>query len=124
MKKILVLFPKEWDRLEFERPEYRERYEFVYAGFDLFRFPQNVQRASFDVFRFVNGLLERFRHERLDGVFSNNEYFGALADAVAAAVSGLRLARLRARRPGAAPRAAARSPSRRPRRAPAPPACA
>jgi len=72
MKRILVLFPKEWDRLEFERPEYRERYEFVYAGFDLFRFPSNAQLATFDVFRFVNRLLERFRHERLDGVFSNN----------------------------------------------------
>ncbi|MGH8688782.1 MAG: ATP-grasp domain-containing protein [Burkholderiales bacterium] len=89
MKRILVLFPKEWDRLEFERPEYRGRYEFVYAGFDLFRFPSNVQLASFDVFRFVNRLLERFRGERLDGVFSNNEYFGALIAAVVAERLGL-----------------------------------
>jgi len=89
MKRILVLFPKEWDRLEFERPEYRERYEFVYAGFDLFRFPSNAQLATFDVFRFVNRLLERFRHERLDGVFSNNEYFGALIAAVLAEKLGL-----------------------------------
>lgn len=89
MKKILVLFPKEWDRLEFGRPEYRGRYEFVYAGFDLFRFPQNAQLATFDVFRFVNRLLARFRHERLDGVFSNNEYFGALIAAVLAEKLGL-----------------------------------
>ncbi len=89
MKRILVLFPKEWDRLEFERPEYRDRYEFVYAGFDLFRFPSNAQLATFDVFRFVNRLLERFRHERLDGVFSNNEYFGALIAAVLAEKLGL-----------------------------------
>jgi hypothetical protein len=89
MKRILVLFPKEWDRLEFERPEYRDRYEFVYAGFDLFRFPDNAQLATFDVFRFVNRLLERFRHERLDGVFSNNEYFGALIASVVAEKLGL-----------------------------------
>jgi hypothetical protein len=89
MKRILVLFPKEWDRLEFERPEYRDRYEFVYAGFDLFRFPENAQLATFDVFRFVNRLLARFRHERLDGVFSNNEYFGALTAAVLAEKLGL-----------------------------------
>jgi hypothetical protein len=89
MKRILVLFPKEWDRLEFQRPEYRGRYEFVYAGFDLFRFPSNLQLATFDVFRFVNRLLERFRHERLDGVFSNNEYFGALIAAVLAEKLGL-----------------------------------
>jgi hypothetical protein len=89
MKKILVVFPKEWDRLELARPEYRGRYEFVYAGFDLFRFPQNARLAAFDVFRFVNGLLERFRRERLDGVFSNNEYFGALIAAVLAEKLGL-----------------------------------
>lgn len=89
MKRILVLFPKEWDRLEFARPEYRDRYDFVYAGFDLFRFPSNAQLATFDVFRFVNRLLERFRRERLDGVFSNNEYFGALIAAVLAEKLGL-----------------------------------
>lgn len=89
MKRILVLFPKEWDRLEFERPEYRGRYEFAYSGFDLFRFPSNARLATFDVFRFVNRLLERFRHERLDGVFSNNEYFGALIAAVLAEKLGL-----------------------------------
>jgi hypothetical protein len=89
MKRILVLFPKEWDRLEFGRPEYRGRYEFVYAGFDLFRFPSNAQLATFDVFRFVNRLLERFRREPLDGVFSNNEYFGALIAAVVAEKLGL-----------------------------------
>jgi len=78
MKRILVLFPKEWDRLEFARPEYASRYEFVYAGFDLFRFPQNLQLGWFDAFRFVNEVVARFRRERIDGVFSNNEYFGPL----------------------------------------------
>jgi len=83
-KKILVLFPKEWDRLEFSRPEYAGRYEFAYAGFDLFRFPDNLRLAAFDVFRFVNEVVARYRGERLDGVFSNNEYFGALIAAVVA----------------------------------------
>ncbi len=89
MKRILVLFPKEWDRLEFARPEYAGRYEFLYAGFDLFRFPQNLRLASFDVFRFVNEVVRRFRGERLDGVLSNNEYFGALVAAVVAEKLGL-----------------------------------
>ena len=88
-KRILVLFPKEWDRLEFGRPEYADRYEFVYAGFDLFRFPQNARLLTFDVFRFVNDVVARFRHERVDGVFSNNEYFGALIAAVVAEKLGL-----------------------------------
>jgi len=89
MKRILVLFPKEWDRLEFDRPEYRSEYEFVYAGFDIFRFPQNAHLLSFDVFRFVNETVARFRRERIDGVFSNNEYFGALIAAVVAEKLGL-----------------------------------
>jgi len=89
MKRILVLFPKEWDRLEFSRPEYAGRYEFFYAGFDIFRFPQNLRLATFDVFRFVNEVVERFRGARLDGVFSNNEYFGALVAAVVAEKLGL-----------------------------------
>ncbi len=89
MKRILVLFAKEWDRLEFARPEYARRYQFVYAGFDLFRFPENLRLATFDVFRFVNRVVERYRGERLDGVFSNNEYFGALVAAVVAEKLGL-----------------------------------
>src|SRR5689334_11494921 len=89
MKRILVLFPKEWDRLEFSRPEYAGRYQFVYAGFDLSRFPQNLALARFDVFRFINEVVERCRRERVDGVFSNNEYFGALVAAVVAEKLGL-----------------------------------
>jgi len=89
LKRILVLFPKEWDRLEFGRARYASRYEFVYAGFDLFRFPENLRLATFDVFRFVNEVVARFRSERIDGVFSNNEYFGALIAAVVAEKLGL-----------------------------------
>jgi hypothetical protein len=61
----------------------------VYAGFDLFRFPQNLQLGWFDAFRFVNDAVARFRRERIDGVFSNNEYFGALIAAVVAEKLGL-----------------------------------
>ena len=89
MKRILVLFPKEWDRLEFARPEYRGRYEFVYTGFDIFRFPENARLLTFNVFRFIGELVERFRRERIDGVVSNNEYFGAFIAAVVAEKLGL-----------------------------------
>lgn len=89
MKRILVLFAKDWDRLEFGRPEYRGRYEFLFEGFDLFRFPENAQLLGFDVFRYVNRLAARFRRERLDGIVSNNEQFGALVAAVLAEKLGL-----------------------------------
>ena len=89
MKKILVLFAKDWDRLEFSRPEYRGRYEFVYEGFDLFRFPDNARLLTFDVFAYVNTLAQRFRRERIDGIVSNNEQFGAVIAAVLAEKLGL-----------------------------------
>lgn len=89
MKRILVLFAKDWDRLEFSRPEYRDRYEFIFEGFDLFRFPGNAQLLWFDVFGYVNRLAARFRRERLDGIVSNNEQFGALVAAVLAEKLGL-----------------------------------
>lgn len=88
MKRILVLFPKEWDKPELERSACGE-YEFVFAGFDLFRFPGNAQLFTFDVRRFIDRLAARFRRERIDGIFSNNEYFGALTAAVLAERLGL-----------------------------------
>ena len=89
MKKILVLFAKDWDRLEFSRPEYRGRYEFIYEGFDLFRFPGNARLLTFDVFGYINALARRFRRERIDAIISNNEQFGAVIAAVLAEKLGL-----------------------------------
>ncbi|MSQ73932.1 MAG: ATP-grasp domain-containing protein [Betaproteobacteria bacterium] len=88
MKRILVLFPKEWDKIEFAREGYRD-FEFVFAGFDLFRFPDNAHLLTFRVRHFIDQLVERFRREPLDGVLSNNEYFGALVAAVVAERLGL-----------------------------------
>ncbi|MBK8065736.1 MAG: ATP-grasp domain-containing protein [Betaproteobacteria bacterium] len=95
MKRILVLFPKEWDKVEFAGEGYRD-FEFVYAGFDLFSFPDNAQLLTFSAHRFIDRLVERFSREHLDGVISNNEYFGALIAAVVARRLGL---------PGTAPAA-------------------
>jgi hypothetical protein len=86
-KRILVIFPKEWDREEFARGDYAD-YEFVYEGFDLFRFPSNARLLTFDARRFVERLVRRWRG-RIDGVFSNNEYFGALIAAGVAERLGL-----------------------------------
>ncbi|MDA0276601.1 MAG: ATP-grasp domain-containing protein [Proteobacteria bacterium] len=86
-KRILVVFPKEWDREAFARGSY-EDYEFVEAGFDLFRFPSNARLMTFDARAFIDELVERWRG-RIDGVFSNNEYFGALIAAAVAERLGL-----------------------------------
>lgn len=88
MKRLLVLFPKDWDRDELEQPRYRERYAFFYEGFDLFRFPENARLMTFNVKRYVDKLVKKY-HGRIDGVISNNEQFGALIAAVVARRLGL-----------------------------------
>jgi len=96
MKRILVLFPKDWDREELASERFRGRYEFLFHGFDLFRFPENAALLTFDVRRFIDRLVDRYRGTRIDGVFSNNEQFGALIAALVAQRLGL---------PATAPRA-------------------
>lgn len=88
MKHILVLFPKDWDRDELETPGYQARYRFYYEGFDLFSFPQNARLMTFNVWRYVDKLVKKYRG-RIDGVISNNEQFGALIAAVVARRLGL-----------------------------------
>lgn len=88
VKRILVLFPKDWDCAELDHPRYRGRYEFLFEGFDLFRFPENARLLTFDVRRHVDRLTRRYRG-RIDGVISNNEHFGALIAAVLAQRLGL-----------------------------------
>jgi len=89
LKKILVLFPNEWDRAELARPRYRGRYGFVFEGFDLFRFPENARLIWFDARRFVDRIVAKYRGAGLDGVVSNEEQFGAMIAAVVAERLGL-----------------------------------
>ena len=88
MKRILVLFPKDWDRDEFEHPRYRARYAFFYEGFDLFTFPENARLMTFNARRYVDKLVAKYSG-RVDGVVSNNEQFGALIAAAVAQRLGL-----------------------------------
>ena len=95
-KRILVVFTKEWDREAFARDACAD-YELVHEGFDLFRFPSSARLLTFEARAFVERLVERWRG-RIDGVFSNNEYFGALIAAAVAERLGL---------PGTPPRSTA-----------------
>jgi hypothetical protein len=87
-RRILILFPKDWDRVELEHPRYRKGYRFCYEGFDLFRFPDNARLLTFDARRYVDRLARKYRG-RIDGVISNNEHFGSLIAAALAQRLGL-----------------------------------
>ncbi len=73
-KRILVLFPDEWDRSMAAR--HGGGHEFAFEGFDLFRFPGNARLFTFDVFRFVERLARRYARAGLDGIVTSDEQFG------------------------------------------------
>ncbi len=98
MKKILVLFPKDWDLYELSKPQYRDSYRFYFEGFDVHRFPENLRLLTFDAPRWIGRLVDRYHALGIDGVISNNEHFGALIASVVADRLGL---------PGPRPRAVA-----------------
>lgn len=88
-RRILVLFPDEWDRVAAGDPRYRGRFEFLFEGFDLFRFPENVRLFTFDAMRFVEDVCRRHARSRLDAVVTSDEQFGPFIAALVAERLGL-----------------------------------
>ncbi|MBL0144051.1 MAG: ATP-grasp domain-containing protein [Betaproteobacteria bacterium] len=86
-KRILVLFPDEWDRWACARHEADK--DFLFEGFDLFRFPENARLFTFDVQRFVDRLFHRYRSAGLDGVLTADEQFGSVVAPLLASRLGL-----------------------------------
>ncbi len=89
VKKILVLFTNEWDTAEFANPRYAGRYQFIFEGFDLFKFPENAWLMLFDARRFIARIVAQFGQAGIDGVISTDEHFGAMIAAVIAQRLGL-----------------------------------
>jgi hypothetical protein len=88
-RRILVLFPDEWDRAAARDPRYRDRFEFFYEGFDLFSFPDNARLFTFDALAFVERIVKRYRGRGLDGVATSDEQFGPFLASLVAARLGL-----------------------------------
>jgi len=86
--RVLLLFGADWDGQLVPRYERSGRYLFHQHGFDLFSFPSNARLMWFDLWRFVQRMVKRYRG-RVDAVFSSNEQFGALAAALVARELGL-----------------------------------
>ena len=97
-RKILFLFPQEWDYSALAA--LGDEFEFVFEGFDIFKFPENARLLWFDAPRFVDKLVRKYADIRLAGVMSTNEQYGALIAAAVAERLGL---------PGTAPTAIIRA---------------
>ncbi len=87
MRKILVLFPHEWD--DSALTSLGDEFEYVFEGFDIFKFPENARLLWFDAPKYVDKLVRRYRHANLAGVMSTNEQYGALIAAAVARRLGL-----------------------------------
>ncbi|TMH60464.1 MAG: ATP-grasp domain-containing protein [Betaproteobacteria bacterium] len=88
--KLLFLFPECWDRCALQADTALPgELEVVGEGFDLFRFPENARILWFDVRRFVDRLVRKYRHAGVVGVVSTNEQYGALIAATVAQRLGL-----------------------------------
>ena len=88
-RRVLVLFPDEWDHAAAGDPRYRDRYEFFYEGFDLFSFPDNARLFTFDALAFVERLVRRYRRLGLDAVVTSDEQFGPFLASLVAGRLGL-----------------------------------
>jgi len=88
-RRILVLFPDEWDLLAARDPRWCERYEFHFEGFDLFSFPDNARLFTFDALRFVEKTVARYRRSGLDAVVTSDEQFGPFLASLVAQRLGL-----------------------------------
>ena len=89
MRHVLILFPDEWDLLAALHPRNAGRYRFSFAGFDLFRFPENLRLFTFDALRFIEDTVRRHRGRGVDAVVTSDEQFGPYLAAPIAAVLGV-----------------------------------
>jgi len=88
-RRILFLFPDEWDLAAARDPRHRGRVEFLFEGFDLFRFPDNLRLFTFDALGFVERMVGRYRGEGIDAVVTSDEQFGPFLASLIAGGLGL-----------------------------------
>ena len=87
--RILVLFPDEWDRAAARAPAFRDRYQFLFEGFDLFSFPENARLFAFDALKFVERISRKYARARIDAVVTSDEQFGPFLASLVAERLGL-----------------------------------
>jgi len=88
-RRILMLFPDEWDRAAAHDPRYRDRYEFLFEGFDLFSFPDNARLFTFDALKFVERLVRKYSGRGIEAVVTSDEQFGPFLASLVAGRLGL-----------------------------------
>ncbi|HXS53806.1 MAG TPA: ATP-grasp domain-containing protein [Usitatibacter sp.] len=88
-RRVLILFPDEWDLAAASHPRVTARYELHYEGFDLFRFPDNLRLFTFDALAFVDRVARRYARIGVDAVTSSDDQFGPFLASLVAQRLGL-----------------------------------
>jgi hypothetical protein len=88
-RRILILFPDEWDRAAVRDPRYAGEVEFLHEGLDLFSFPDNARLFTFDALRFVDRVAAKYARARVDAVVTSDEQFGPFLAALVSERLGL-----------------------------------
>lgn len=88
-RRVLLLFPDEWDRAAAHDPHYRGRFEFFYEGFDLFSFPDNARLFTFDALKFVERMVRKYSGRGIESVVTSDEQFGPFLASLVAGRLGL-----------------------------------
>ena len=88
-RRVLVLFPDEWDHLAAREARYLQRFDFHFEGFDLFSFPDNARLFTFDALAFVEKMVARYRGRGLHAVVTSDEQFGPFLASLIAGRLGL-----------------------------------
>jgi len=89
-KRILVLFPSEWDRRHLAAARFRDGYEFIFHGDALWQFPEGFLRiVRLNPLALIDRIADRFAAAGLDAVISTDEYIGVVIAAAIARRLGL-----------------------------------
>lgn len=88
-RRILVLFPDEWDRASACDQRYHGRFEFLFEGFDLFSFPDNARLFTFDALKFVERVVRKHAGGGIEAVVTSDEQLGPFLASLVAQRLGL-----------------------------------
>jgi hypothetical protein len=88
-RRVLFLFPDEWDRAAADDARWADRYDFAFEGFDLFSFPDNARLFTFDALKFVERMARRYEGRGIESVVTSDEQFGPFLASLIAARLGL-----------------------------------
>jgi hypothetical protein len=88
-RRVLLLFPDEWDRIAARDPRRRGSLECIREGFDLFSFPDNARLFTFDALGFVEKMARRYAGAGIDAVVTSDEQFGPFLASMVAERLGL-----------------------------------